>query len=73
MSYMFNGAASFNQKIGGWNTSKVTNMDNMFTKATTFNQDLSLWCVLEISSEPTFFSTNSPLENTNKPVWGTCP
>ena len=26
MHYMFNGAAAFNQPIGGWNVSSVTNM-----------------------------------------------
>ena len=73
MSSMFNGAESFNQKIGDWNTLKVTNMDNMFRKATSFNQDLSGWCISKIGSEPSFFSVNSPLENANKPIWGTCP
>jgi hypothetical protein len=48
------------QNIGNWKTSA-------------FNQDISGWCVTNITSEPTDFSTNSPLTNANKPVWGTCP
>jgi len=33
MSGMFNGARDFNQPIGTWNTSKVTEMDYMFRGA----------------------------------------
>jgi surface protein len=43
MHYMFYGATSFNQAIGNWNVSKVTNMDEMFHYATNFNQDLCPW------------------------------
>jgi len=38
-----------------------------------FNQNISQWCVSNIPSEPDDFSTNSPLTEENKPVWGTCP
>jgi len=47
-------------------------MDEMFLAAASFNQDLSSWCVTNITSEPTDFSTSSPLTQANKPVWGTC-
>jgi hypothetical protein len=47
-------------------------MGSMFNK-TPFNRDLSKWCVSKILSEPSFFSSDSPLTSENKPKWGTCP
>jgi hypothetical protein len=45
----------------------------MFANASDFNQDISYWCVINIDLEPSSFSQNSPLSESNKPVWGTCP
>jgi len=53
--------------------SSVTDMEYMFYQANAFNQDISNWCVTNIVSEPTQFSYSSPLTESNKPVWGTCP
>ncbi len=40
---MFNGAAAFNQNIGNWNTSNVTDMGWMFSGASAFNQNIGNW------------------------------
>jgi surface protein len=72
MQGVFLGSLAFNQPIGDWDVSNVTNMNRMFDEAISFNQDISNWCVTNIPSEPTDFSNNSPLTESNKPVWGTC-
>lgn len=71
MAYMFRGT-QFNQDVGNWDVSNVTKMEGMFSDSD-FNQPIDNWCVEQIPSEPNNFSTDSPLTEENKPVWGTCP
>lgn len=71
MRSMFSGS-KFNQPLGSWDVSNVDSMERMFYSSE-FNQDISGWCVERITSEPEGFSSDSPLTEENKPVWGTCP
>jgi surface protein len=48
MSNMFRYASSFNQDLGAWNVSNVTNMMYMF-RGTAFNQDISNWDVSSVT------------------------
>jgi len=73
MDRVFAYALKFNSNISRWNVRSAEHMNLMFFEANTFNQDISKWCVPNIKSEPSSFSNNSPLSNSNKPVWGTCP
>jgi surface protein len=43
MTFMFDGASTFNQELSGWITSRVTNMFAMFQGASSFNKDISTW------------------------------
>ena len=40
---MFFGSTNFNQNIGNWDTSRVTDMMEMFAHANSFNQDIGGW------------------------------
>lgn len=71
MGCMFCGSR-FNQPIGDWEVKKINNMTGMFGYSD-FNQPINEWCVPNIYSEPDDFSMGSPLEEKNKPKWGTCP
>lgn len=73
MGFMFTSCEKFNQNISNWNVSNVSNMNGMFIQTPNFNQDLTKWCVTNITSEPSRFSEDSALAESNKPLWGTCP
>jgi surface protein len=72
MGGMFQVASSYNQPLSNWDVSSVTIMNIMFNNAVSFNQDISTWCVDQIPTEPGGFSSNSPLQDSFKPIWGTC-
>ncbi len=50
MSYMFFRNDAFNQPIGDWDVSSVTNMEGMFFDADAFNQPISNWDVSNVTN-----------------------
>jgi surface protein len=56
MSGMFIGADAFNQDIGHWNVSNVTNMYQMFHQANAFNQDIGCWNVGKVTNMSLMFA-----------------
>lgn len=52
MTFMFR-ESSFNQPIGNWNVSAVTNMSNMF-QSCPFNQDIGSWNVSNVTNFSNF-------------------
>ena len=67
MQQMFDGANTFNQNIGSWNTANVTDMNTMFRNTTAFNQNIGSWNVsnvtnfgnIMIGKTPATFSTTN--------------
>ena len=56
MAEMFDGAQAFNQPIGAWNTSAVTDMNYMFYGASAFNQPIGAWDTSAVTNMGSMFA-----------------
>jgi surface protein len=64
MKYMFYDA-TFNQPIGNWDVSNVTNMVYMFNNASAFNQDIGNWDVSNVTDMVGMFAGSTAF---NQPI-----
>jgi surface protein len=74
MAFMFHLAENFNQPIGNWNVSNVTNMTNMFERAKRFNENIGNWNVSGVTNMHRMFigfnnSTERMIFNQNLSLW----
>lgn len=54
-SDLLSGFESFNQPLGNWNTTYITNMDRMFKGAKSFNQPINTWKTGAVASMVSMF------------------
>lgn len=67
---LFSHCSAFNQNIGSWNVSNVTNMSQWFHNATAFNQNIGSWNTSSVTNMEYLFASASVF-NQNIGSWDT--